>query len=197
MKNILWFIPIFCFSSCAVRYGAVVGAQNISYNESATIVLSSVEIEDYNSSSTGFHLGISEESKYFLTKIYYFQNSYPDKIITIDGTKYGTSLEESGIRGTVAWKLWFLQPYFSVTRYNSDYTVGRESSSESYSALGFGADIEYDFSPRVSMYLGYGQDSYDTSSTSGAGTTVGSIGHSTVSFGLRYNFSDSIGSSKK
>ena len=186
---------IFLTSCAATRYGAVVGGQYASYSESASA--SSVfggggpDIEDYDTSGPGFHIGFSEETQNILTKIYYFQNSYEDGDYVVDGQSLDASLKESGIKGTIAWKLGIFQPYFGFASYNFDTEVDGNSESSSTGALTFGADLEFQVSKRGFFYLGYGVDTSDNLSVIGSYTVNQTIKHGTFLLGYRYNFSDS------
>lgn len=185
------------FTSCAVRYGVVVGVQNASYDESASAVLGGANLDNYSNSTTGFHIGLSEESKHFITKLTYFQNSYPEKAYVAQGQEFDTALNESGFRGTLAWKLWFFQPYISTTAYNREYSIGEDVTSSSSSAIGFGMDLEYELNSRTLMYCGFGSDNQVGTANVGGNTYITSIDSSTIYFGLRYNFSDPVTSSSR
>lgn len=187
---------LFLSSCAATRYGAVVGGQYTNYNESSSV--SSLlgggggpEIEDYETSGPGFHVGFSEETQSILTKITYFQNRYEDSEYVVDGNKSDASLSESGFRGTVAWKLGPFQPYFGFVSYNFDAEVDGESETSNASTITFGADLEIQVSKRGFFYLGYGVDSVDNLSVVEGYTVDQTIEHGTFVLGYRHNFSDS------
>ena len=195
LKNFFLFSLFLILSSCAAtRYGVIVGGQHSAYHEtgdaSALIGSGSLSFDEYTNSAPGFHVGFSEETAHILTKIYYFKNSYPEKEYSFDGTDYDTELSESGVKGTIAWKLGFFQPYIGITSYNASYTVGEEESSENYPALGFGADFEFQVSKKAFVYVGYGQDSHERTSFEGLAQINQKMRHRVIHFGLRYNFQE-------
>lgn len=182
------------FTSCAaVKYGAVVGAQKSTYTESgsASSLISSdqVTFSNYENSSSGFHIGISEESKWVLTKIYYFNNTYEDLVYNFEGTNYNTALKETGFKGTLAIKLGFFQPHLSVTSYNSLYLIDEDEYDKSYSTVGAGIDLEIPISKRAYAYIGINTDTYDEIAFEGLAQINQSLHHQTVYAGIRFNFS--------
>lgn len=189
-------------SSCAaVKYGVVVGAQKSAYTESgsASSIVSGekVAFDSYENNSSGFHIGISEESKWILTKIYYFNNSYKDSVHEFEGVDYNTSLNESGFKGTLGIKLWYFQPHFSVTSYNSTYKVDEQEYEESYTTVGAGIDIEFPISEAGYLYLGVNSDTYNEQSYEGLASISQLLHHETVYAGVRFNFFSIGGSSSK
>lgn len=206
MKNLLFKIPVlllpFFLSSCAaVKYGVVVGTQKSSYTESgsASSIISNnqVAFNSYENESSGFHIGISEESKWILTKLYYFSNTYDDLVHTFEGTDFNTELSESGAKGTLAFKLGWVQPHFSVTSYNSIYTVDDEEYKKSYSTVGVGIDLEIPISQKGYLYFGVNSDTYKEQSFEGLARLEQLLHHETVYAGLRFNFSGGSSSTKE
>ena len=85
MKTIKVLLLLGLFTFCAAtRNGMVVGGQKADYTETASATSlfgsGSVDIEDFETSGNGFHVGISEETKSVLTKITYFQTSYDEQV---------------------------------------------------------------------------------------------------------------------
>ncbi len=187
-------------SSCANKYGLIVGAQKENYQETASaFVFSSagkVSLPKYNNSSTGFHFGISEESDYLLSKIYFFSNSYGDKDYVSGATTYKTSLSESGIAATIGLKLWWFQPFLGFKSYESEYVIDGASTKDNYSALYYGIDMEVPLSNDWFLYLGYGANEKVSIGTIGAAVVTQTRAHSDLKIGLRWNFVSFGGSSK-
>src|SRR5690606_2570992 len=140
--------------------------------------------DNYENDSMGFHIGISEETPNFLTKITYFQNSYDEMTYSFNGMDYDTELEESGLRGSIAWKLGFFQPYIYFANYNSKYTIEDKKEDTSYTALGFGAELEFQLSRRSFIYVGYSIDSHINASSAGSSAITQELKHDAILVGF-------------
>ena len=184
------------FTSCATRYGIVAGGQQTTYKESSSLSPyldnNDIDLGDFEMKATGFHIGLSEETSHFLTKLVYFQNNYGEENFSIGTESATVNLKENGFRGTIAWKLGFFQPYLMVSSYKPSISAKNDTRSidttSSYTSIGFGADFEFQIGRKTFLYFGYSQDSHDEIGLTGAGSATAELRHTTLSLGLRFNF---------
>lgn len=192
MKSFFLVAIIILCSSCSVKYGLLAGVQQESYTESvdAKSIFSEDEVRlpDYQNKSKGFHFGISEESNYFLTKIFYYQNSYSDKEYEASGETYNTSLSEKGFAGTIALKIWWLQPHIGFKKYNSTYEIDEITSKDKYSTITYGLDLEIPLSENAFIYTGYSVGEQTNFEAVGSALVTQVIKHQELKLGLRWNF---------
>ncbi|EQC47631.1 hypothetical protein [Bacteriovorax sp. Seq25_V] len=192
-KIVLLFFIIMC-SSCSVKYGLLLGGQKEEYTETLearTFSFGSpqtINYPQYQNSTNGYHVGISEESEYLLTKITYFSNSYGDKKYEVAGKSYDTSLKESGVNATIAWKVWWFQPFIGVKKFSSNYVVNGETTKDSYNTLDLGVDFEVPLKEDLFIYAGYATSKRTNFGFIGGASVTQSIKHDALKFGLRWNF---------
>lgn len=198
MKSLMMLVLCLFFTSCATRYGIVAGGQHVNYSESSSfspyLASEDISLGNYEMKANGFHVGLSEETPNFLTKLVYFQNKYGEENFMINSEDTLVNLKESGIRGSIAWKLGFFQPYVMVSANRStikgqNATLNVESDG-SYTSLGFGADLEFQIGRKTFLYMGYSQDSHDEIKMTGSGSATAKLRHTTFSLGLRFNFKE-------
>ncbi|AYF45759.1 MULTISPECIES: hypothetical protein [Halobacteriovorax] len=187
------FLPLFILvflTSCAAKYGIVAGAQMPKYEEDVTIIDlfggSDTDLEPYTTDGTGFHIGISEETDWLLTKISYYQNTYSNESYKLESSTIKTDLKESGVMGTTGFKLWWFQPLFGFKYVSREYSNPQAPSDTNYILWTLGMDIEVPMSKRFYVYGGYHYSSgSDLDITHDTEFTV-----KTMVLGLRYNFSE-------
>lgn len=181
-------------TSCSAKYGVSTGVSQQKYSEKATIssIVSStsVTLPEYQSEGTGLFLGITEESDWFLTKISYFQNKYKDSKYSFSGVTVNGDLSESGIRTSLALKLWIFQPFFSFSSYASKYNIDGDVKKESYVTAGYGMDIEVPINETAFWFLGYEMDSFNNEAIEGSLTIDQTLSHSRIYTGIRFNIFD-------
>lgn len=201
MNSSLFIIIILLFSSCSAKYGLIAGIQQESYSESvdanSIFTDDSVRLPDYKNTSKGFHVGISEESNYFLTKLYYYKNFYKDKDYVATGTTYDTSLSEDGFGGSLALKLWWLQPHIGFKKYNSTYKIDAIVNNEKYSTLTYGLDLEIPLRQDYFIYLGYTENEITNIELIANAFVTQVIKHQEIKIGLRWNFASFGSASSK
>lgn len=195
MKQFILICISLSLVSCANRYGVFVGGQKATYSEENNTVTvaeldGSLYLNDFQLNGNGFHFGISEESKFFITKIAILNNSYKEDSFVIDNEIYETKLDESGLRLTFGPKIYFFQPYISLGSYVMDMTINSFESEVSYGSRGYGFDVELSLSKSLYLYLGYSEDKFENSETISGVNLKQDVVHRTVYAGLRYNFSD-------
>tara|TARA_B100001971_G_C18268046_1_gene596736 strand:+ start:180108 stop:180725 length:618 start_codon:yes stop_codon:yes gene_type:complete len=196
MLKLIFFtgLCLILFTSCSstTKYGLVAGAQKANYKETAdvssVITGNGTLLPDYTNEGNGFFIGISEELPWILTKIVYFQNKYEDKDYSYDGTTYATALSESGIRGSLALKFGFFQPFISFASYNSEYEVNGSSDETDYTALGYGVDLEFNVGKDKYIYLGIELNTYEDTVVDGLVFAEQTLEHQTIYLGYRQNF---------
>ncbi|EPZ52462.1 putative lipoprotein [Bacteriovorax sp. BAL6_X] len=189
MKVLFPILVLIFLTSCAAKYGIVAGAQMPTYEEKTTIdnlFSPDVSLRPYKTDGTGFHIGISEETNWLLTKLSFYHNTYDEASYELESSTIKTDLKESGIMATTAIKLWWFQPLFGFKYVNREYSNSEVLEDDSYLLWTLGMDIEAPVSKRFYIYGGYHYSSgsnvnflYDTD-----------FKVTTMVMGLRYNFSD-------
>ena len=181
-------------SSCSqLKYGVDISAQKMSYEESSpsqTLLISNnaVRIPSVTLTSKGFggRIGITEESKYLLTKISYYKSEHSNDNYWINNNKLNMTLEESGLEGLIAWKLYCFRVFGSVTKGTQDFSVESSDSKVSgqvnYVGFGYGLGLELPMSENTFFYVSMHKktiyDEYDI---------VTKRSHGLLSVGLRFN----------
>lgn len=170
-----------------MKYGVLVGAQKESYNYTTASIdngsVVNVKIPSYKNSSDGYHFGISEESNHFITKMYYYHNSYSLK----NYNEYETRLKQKGFVTTLGFKMWWLQPFVGFKTYNVKYSIDNDRLKENYSIVSFGADFEIPLSSNLRVYTGYSTSKKDEIDTQNDNLEK-KKSHHDIKFGLRWNF---------
>ncbi len=171
-----------------MKYGVLLGGQKEAHKEIARTFdnggVQGIRVPDYNSNGSGYHFGLAEESNFFVTKMYYYHNSYADK----NYGAYKTSLAEKGFVTTLGLKLWILQPFIGFKTYNTIFTINGDSMKDTYSILTYGLDLEIPVTRNAHLYAGYSLNKKKEITYEEAVKVNLEKSHSELRFGLRWNF---------
>lgn len=171
-----------------MKYGILIGTQkesfksNIKKDDSSSV--DDVKIPSYSNKSDGYHFGISEESKHFITKMYYYQNTFSDK----EYNNFKTTLKQKGFITTLGFKIGWLQPFVGFKTYNLKYAIDDDKMKENYSIVSFGGDLEIPLSSNLRLYSGYSTSKKIEIDTQSGNRLNKRKNHYDVKIGLRWNF---------
>ncbi|EQC47596.1 hypothetical protein [Bacteriovorax sp. Seq25_V] len=187
------FIPIlFLLTSCSMKYGVLVGGQRETHKETYRKTLDGssdgIRVPDFIGKGEGYHFGISEESAHFVTKMFYYHNTYPEQEYTTAGTKYKTNLKEKGFATTLALKMWIFQPFVGFKTYNTILTIDKDSVKDNYSIFTYGLNVEIPLSRHLRVYAGYSLNKKKTNTYENMMKLDLEKSHKQLSAGLRWNF---------
>lgn len=184
MKNLFILLFLILLSSCAaVKYGVNLEVQQTTYNSTSTGTttsppFSTTTVDNGELKGNSFAIGLSEETKYIITRINYVTGS-----VSGDYDEVDTQLSESGYLASLGLKIFGLQPRISFGSLN--YKSSEEDIDKDLSVTGFGVAYEIDMGKTEDHHIYFAFDKLD-------GTAYGDV--SKLSIGYRFDFARFNGS---
>lgn len=141
MKKLLFFLFSFLYSCAGAKYDLNVGVEKSNFKD--------VRGND-SESKTGFHIGITESTKYIISTLNYSRNEFD---IDTDTKSYKNAL--FGIDGSIGLNIRYVKPRYTFARYTLAEDDGDEKNSGSYNVTGPGVMFSVPISSSIYLYLTY------------------------------------------